>query len=67
MPTACPLSRKACAALASIGQDVNNYGLGNTLTQAPSEFLRQDCDTLGYNNPQGALACAELMVRHTQP
>ena len=35
----------------------DNYGLGDGLTQAPDEFLVEDCDG-GYR-----LACAEAMAR----
>ncbi len=52
----------ACFVLELAGYGDRNYGLGNSLTQAPTEFLRDDCANLTGTGP-GALACAELATR----
>ncbi len=52
----------ACQVLTKIGFGADsNYGLGNSLTQTPTEFLLADCDTL--SGAAGHLACAELTAR----
>lgn len=52
----------ACQVLTKIGFGADsNHGLGNSLSQTPTEFLLADCDTL--SGAAGHLACAELDAR----
>ena len=53
----------ACDVLEYLGFGFDtNYGLGNSLSMAPTEFLQQDCNDFGHT-PAGVLACAELDFR----
>lgn len=55
-------SLDACEILTAIGFGPGvNYGLGNSLAQAPTEDLLDECETLP--GAAGLLACAELNAR----